>query len=188
MRTVSLRALGLRAPCAPTALGWDIWSKDPEGEGATQPGQRLYATSPRAQHCWGQDEMAQPNFSLRAGKEEAWCARWSTKPLPRVPRTAWHSAFPHSAPGKGIIQLYHPSATQPFPLLLWSLGHFEEESPISQINTYHSKSELCSVVTTGGGRRKLRSDVSLQPEAAYLGSLSAISNSSARAISGEVGE
>lgn len=93
--------------------------------------------------------MAQPNFSLRPGKE-AWRARWSTKPLPRVPHTAWHSAFPHSAPGKGIIQLYHSSATQPFPPLLWSLGHFEGEAPISQINTYHSKLELGSVVTTGG--------------------------------------
>lgn len=81
---------------------------------------------------------------------------------------------------------------QPFPLLLWNLGHFEEESPNSQINTYHSQVELGSVVTTGeevrGREERSQLDVSLQPEATYLGSLSAIPNSSARAISGEVGE
>lgn len=90
--------------------------KPPEGEGAVSQ-DPASATSQPAHPCWRQDAVAQPNFSLRPGKK-VWCARWRARPPPPIPHRAWHSAFPHCAPGKGITQLYHPSATQPFPLLL----------------------------------------------------------------------
>lgn len=155
-------------------------------------------------------DQASADFPARSSLLEAGHSEWPNPTSPRtlgrkcgalagargrsppMPHTAWHSAFPHCAPGKGIIQLYHPSATQPFPLLLWSLGRFEEESPNSQINTYRSKAELGSVLTTGvwgrGEREESKLDMNLQPEAAYLGSWSAIPNDTARAISRYVGD
>ena len=181
------RATGIHVPRASMDSGGHLWESAPEGEGATQPGSCCCDDIPAGAHpCWRQDTVAQPNFSPRLGKE-VWCARWSARLPPPIPHTAWHPAFPHCTPGKGIIQLYHPSATEPFPLLPWSLRRFEGESPSSQINTYRSKAELGSLVTTEG-KKEFKSDMSLQPEAAYLGSLSAIPNGTARAISREVGD
>ena len=107
---VSSRATGIHVPRASTDSGGHLWESAPEGEGATQPGSCCWDDIPASAHpCWRQDTVAQPNFSPRPGKE-VWCARWSARLPPPIPHTAWHPAFPHCTPGKGIIQLYHPSA------------------------------------------------------------------------------
>lgn len=188
IRAVSSRAPGLHVPRASTDSGGHLWESAPEGRGPRSQ-DRAAGTTFQLVHILAGGRTLWPNpTSPRAlGRKCGALARWSARLPPPIPHTAWHPAFPHCTPGKGIIQLYHPSATQLFPLLPWSLRRFEGESPNSEINTYRSKAELGSLVTTEGGK-EFKSDMSLQPEAAYLGSLSAIPNGTARAISREVGD
>lgn len=134
MRGVShcARWVSLRAPRAPTASGWDIGWATPKRRGP-QSQDRAYARSQRPHPCggWGWGWEGSPTSPCALGRKDGAPAG------ARGRRCRFHtppsiSAFPHCAPGEGIIQLYHPSAMQPFPLLLWNLGHFEGESPNSQ--------------------------------------------------------
>lgn len=104
-----------RGPQARTTCTHSLW----RGHLECAPG-REGATTPRAAFCQvpacasspGKDKVAQPNFSLPPGKA-AWCAGWSARPQPPVPRWAWHLLFL-----RAHTEFNYATPAQPRPLLL----------------------------------------------------------------------